>query len=49
VHDVGALIGQELMGPLLADAGTCTWLVSDGWAVSTDARGDASLTRKQAQ
>ena len=46
MHDVGALIGQELTGPLLADGGTYTWLVSDGWVLSTDARGDASLTRK---
>ena len=42
----GALIGQELAGPLLADGGTYTWLVTDGWVLSTDARGDASLTRK---
>jgi N-methylhydantoinase A/oxoprolinase/acetone carboxylase beta subunit len=46
VHDVAALIGQELTGPLLADGGTYTWLVTDGWVLSTDVRGDASLTRK---
>ena len=46
MHDVGALTGQELTGPLLADGGTYTWLVTDGWVLSTDARGDASLTRK---
>ncbi len=49
VHDAAALPGQELSGPLLADGDTCTWLVSDGWTLTTDERGDASLTRKQAQ
>ena len=49
VHDAGALVGQELTGPLLADGGTYTWLVTDGWVLSTDARGDASLTRKKAR
>ncbi len=49
VHDAAALPGQEVSGPLLADGDTYTWLVSDGWTLSTDERGDASLTRKQAQ
>jgi N-methylhydantoinase A/oxoprolinase/acetone carboxylase beta subunit len=46
VHDAGGLIGTGLTGPLLADGGSYTWLVTDGWSLSTDARGDASLTRK---
>ena len=49
VHDVAALPGQEVSGPLLADGDTYTWLVGDGWTLSADERGDASLTRKQAQ
>ena len=39
-------LGLAAAEALLAEGGTYTWLVSDGWVVSTDARGDASLTRK---
>ena len=37
---------SQLSGPLLADGGTYTWLVTDGWSLCTDAHGDASLARK---
>ena len=45
-YDAGRLGATEMAGPLLADGGTYTWLVTDGWSLTTDAHGDASLTRK---
>jgi hypothetical protein len=42
------IVGHDLAGPLLVDGETYTWLVTDGWSLSTDATGDASLTRKEA-
>jgi N-methylhydantoinase A/oxoprolinase/acetone carboxylase beta subunit len=44
-YDADDLTGTELRGPLLADGGSYTWLVTDGWSLSTDARGNASLGR----
>jgi N-methylhydantoinase A/oxoprolinase/acetone carboxylase beta subunit len=44
-YDADDLVGTELRGPLLADGGSYTWLVTDGWALSTDARGNAALAR----
>lgn len=44
----GDLTGTQLRGPFLADGGSYTWLVTDGWALSTDARGNAELTRTSA-
>jgi N-methylhydantoinase A/oxoprolinase/acetone carboxylase beta subunit len=43
-HDATAIVGSELDGPLLVDGGSYTWLVTDGWALATDDRGDARLT-----
>ena len=48
IYDEGGVVGTTLTGPLLVDGGTYTWLVADGWELTTDARGDASLTRKEA-
>jgi hypothetical protein len=45
-YDADDLTGTELAGPLLADGGSYTWLVTDGWALSTDARGNAALTKE---
>jgi N-methylhydantoinase A/oxoprolinase/acetone carboxylase beta subunit len=47
-YNADAVLGQELAGPLLVDGGAWTWLVTDGWNLITDARGDATLTRKEA-
>ncbi len=44
VYRYPALAGDARPGPLLVDGGTFTWLVTDGWSLSTDALGDASLT-----
>jgi hypothetical protein len=44
-YDAGGLVGADLRGPLLADGGSYTWLVTDGWSLSTDARGNAALAR----
>jgi acetophenone carboxylase len=44
-YDAGGLPGSDLRGPLLVDGGSYTWLVTDGWALSTDARGNAALSR----
>ena len=44
-YSAASLPGSELPGPLLADGGTYTWLVTDGWVLSTDAHGDASLVK----
>ena len=44
-YDAGGLVGAALRGPLLADGGSYTWLVTDGWSLSTDARGNAALAR----
>ncbi len=40
------VVGSELEGPLLVDGGSYTWLVTTGWTLTTDARGDASLSRR---
>ncbi len=42
------IVGHPLDGPLLVDGGAYTWLVTAGWSLNTDARGDASLNRKEA-
>ncbi len=44
-YDAADLTGTDLRGPLLADGGSYTWLVTEGWSLSTDARGNAVLTR----
>lgn len=43
-----AIPGATLSGPLLVDGDSTTWLVTAGWEISTDATGDAALTRKGA-
>jgi acetophenone carboxylase len=43
--DADDLTGTDLRGPLLADGGSYTWLVTDGWSLSTDTRGNAALVR----
>jgi N-methylhydantoinase A len=43
VHQFPALPGTTTAGPLLVDADTFTWLVTDGWSLSVDTLGDASL------
>ncbi len=45
-YDADDLTDTELTGPLLADGGSYTWLVTDGWTLSTDTRGNAALTRE---
>jgi acetophenone carboxylase len=45
-YDEAAVVGTSLDGPLLVDGGSYTWLTTTGWTLTTDARGDASLTRK---
>lgn len=47
-YEASGVVGSELNGPLLVDGGSYTWLVTDGWSLSTDARGNASLTRREA-
>ncbi|MGW6281272.1 hydantoinase/oxoprolinase family protein [Kribbella sp. NPDC055071] len=42
------LVDSQLKGPLLVDGGEYTWLVTDGWSISTDAYGDAALHREEA-
>jgi acetophenone carboxylase len=44
-YDADDLTATELRGPLLADGGSYTWLVTDGWSLSTDTRGNAALRR----
>lgn len=46
-YDADDLTGTDVRGPLLVDGGSYTWLVTDGWSLSTDARGNAAL-RKEA-
>lgn len=46
-YDATDLVGSEIDGPLLADGGSYTWLVTDGWSLATNTHGDASLTRKE--
>lgn len=48
IFEEAAVVDQHLEGPLLVDGGSYTWLVTDGWSLSTDSRGDAALTRKGA-
>jgi acetophenone carboxylase len=45
-YDEAAVVGTSIDGPLLVDGGSYTWLTTTGWTLTTDARGDASLTRK---
>jgi acetophenone carboxylase len=45
-YDAGDLTGTDLRGPFLADGGSYTWLVPQGWALSTDTRGNAALTKE---
>jgi acetophenone carboxylase len=47
-YDASDLTGSELRGPLVADGGSYTWLVTDGWSLSTDARGNAALRKEVA-
>jgi N-methylhydantoinase A/oxoprolinase/acetone carboxylase beta subunit len=44
-YEAAGLVGSELAGPLLVDGGSYTWLVTEGWSLSTDGRGDAQLTK----
>jgi acetophenone carboxylase len=46
VFEHGALYGQTLMGPCVVDGGTFTWLITDGWSLAVDTRGDAVVTRE---
>jgi N-methylhydantoinase A/oxoprolinase/acetone carboxylase beta subunit len=46
--EAAGLVGSEHAGPLLVDGGSYTWLVTEGWSLSTDVRGDAQLDRKGA-
>jgi acetophenone carboxylase len=48
-YDTGGLPGSRLAGPLLVDGGTWTWLVTEGWSLATDTRGNAVLTRTTQQ
>jgi len=48
-YEAAGLVDSELAGPLLVDGGSYTWLVTEGWSLTTDARGDATLTQKGAQ
>jgi N-methylhydantoinase A/oxoprolinase/acetone carboxylase beta subunit len=43
VREFAELPGTTSHGPLLVDGGTFTWLVTDGWSLSVDTRGDAAL------
>ena len=43
--NASSLVGRDLKGPLLVDGGSYTWLVTDGWSLSTNRLGDAELTR----
>jgi N-methylhydantoinase A/oxoprolinase/acetone carboxylase beta subunit len=45
-YDEPDVVGTSLDGPLLVDGGSYTWLTTAGWTLTTDARGDASLTRR---
>lgn len=47
-YAAGTLSGSTLAGPLLVDGDSTTWLVTAGWEITTDATGDAALTRKGA-
>jgi acetophenone carboxylase len=47
-YDAATLSGATLAGPILVDGDSTTWLVTAGWEISTDATGDAALTRKGA-
>lgn len=47
-YDASTLPGATLDGPLLVDGGSYTWLVTHGWSLDIDTRGDAHLTRKEA-
>jgi N-methylhydantoinase A/oxoprolinase/acetone carboxylase beta subunit len=42
-REFASLPGTTAQGPLLVDGGTFTWLVTDGWSLSVDERGDAAL------
>lgn len=48
IYEEAAVVDQQMDGPLLVDGGSYTWLVTDGWSLTTDRRGDAALTRKGA-
>ena len=48
-YEAAGLVDSELAGPLLVDGGSYTWLVTQGWSLTTDGRGDAQLTQKGAQ
>jgi acetophenone carboxylase len=45
-YDADDLTGADLRGPLLVDGGSYTWLITDGWSLSTDARGNAALLKE---
>lgn len=47
-YDAADLAGRTLGGPLLADGGSFTWLVTKGWSMDADSRGDAALIKEGA-
>ncbi len=48
-YEAAGLVDSDLAGPLLVDGGSYTWLVTEGWSLSTDPRGNAQLIQKGAQ
>lgn len=46
VFEHGTLYGQTLPGPCVIDGGTFTWLITDGWSLAVDTRGDAVATKE---
>jgi acetophenone carboxylase len=48
IYHAAAIPGATISGPLLVDGDSTTWLVTEGWDISTDSAGDAVLTRKGA-
>ena len=45
-HRATAVVGRELSGPVVVDGSSFTWLIPSGWRITTDERGDASLTNE---
>ena len=48
IYEEDAISDTSLVGPLLVDGGTYTWLVTEGWQLRTDSHGNAMLNRKDA-
>jgi N-methylhydantoinase A/oxoprolinase/acetone carboxylase beta subunit len=46
IYTADEAVGSEIVGPLLVDGGSYTWLVTDGWTMASNQHGDALLTRK---